>query len=77
MARVPKVEEQSPITLRFLKKVLSSWYWWGFVGLWVIAGETESFSSNSLLALYLQNHPTHKYTVSQLSLIHISEPTRR
>lgn len=67
ISRVPKVEEQSPITLRFLKKVLSSWYWWGFVGLWVIAGETESFSSNSLLALYLQNHPTHKYTVSQLN----------
>ncbi|EGR44451.1 uncharacterized protein TRIREDRAFT_70349 [Trichoderma reesei QM6a] len=65
--RVPVVEEHSPITLRFLKKVLTSWYWWGFVMLWVIAGETESFSSNSLLALYLKSHPTHKYTVSQLN----------
>ncbi|TFA98371.1 Pantothenate transporter liz1 [Trichoderma ghanense] len=67
VVRVPVIEEHSPITLRFLKKVLTSWYWWGFVMLWVIAGETESFSSNSLLALYLKSHPTHKYTVSQLN----------
>ncbi|RFU75344.1 mfs pantothenate transporter [Trichoderma arundinaceum] len=67
VARVPVIEEHSPITLRFLKKVLTSWYWWGFVMLWVIAGETESFSSNSLLALYLKSHPTTKYTVSQLN----------
>ncbi|KAI5461803.1 major facilitator superfamily transporter [Mariannaea sp. PMI_226] len=67
ISRVPQVEEHSPINLRFVKKVLSSWYWWGFVGLWVIAGETESFSSNSLLALFLQNHPGKKYTVSQLN----------
>ncbi|PNY29648.1 Pantothenate transporter liz1 [Tolypocladium capitatum] len=67
ISRVPTVEERSPITLRFLKKVLTSWYWWGFVGLWAIAGETESFSSNSLLALYLQKHPVHKYTVEELN----------
>lgn len=47
----------SPFTLRFVKKVLTSWYWWGFVGLWIIAGETESFSSNSLLALYMKSSP--------------------
>ncbi|KAM0263700.1 hypothetical protein ACHAQJ_001013 [Trichoderma viride] len=67
VARVPVVEEHSPITLRFVKKVLTSKFWWGFVILWVIAGETESFSSNSLLALYLKSHPTHVYTVSQLN----------
>ncbi|POR33150.1 Pantothenate transporter liz1 [Tolypocladium paradoxum] len=67
ISRVPEVEEQSPITLRFLKKVLTSWYWWGFVGLWIIAGETESFSTNALLALYMQKHPVNKYTVGQLN----------
>lgn len=35
--------------------------------LWIIAGETESFSSNSLLALYMKSHPTNKYTVPQLN----------
>lgn len=64
---MPEVQERSPLTLRFLKKVLSSWYWWGFVGLWIIAGETESFSSNSLLSLYMKSHPTTTYTVPQLN----------
>ena len=67
VSRVPVLEEQSPITLRFLKKVLLSWYWWGFVGLWCIAGETESFSSNSLLALYMKSHPSVKYSIPQLN----------
>jgi ACS family pantothenate transporter-like MFS transporter len=57
--------EQSPVTLTFLKKVLTSWYWWGFVGLWCLAGELESFSTNALLALFLQNHPVNEYTVAQ------------
>jgi ACS family pantothenate transporter-like MFS transporter len=35
--------------------------------LWCIAGETESFSSNSLLALYMKSSPSKKYTVAQLN----------
>lgn len=67
-SRVPvKDEEQSPLTLKFLKKVLLSWYWWGFVMLWVIAGETESFSSNGLLGLYMKSHPVNTYAWSQLN----------
>lgn len=66
-SRVPEIQERSPLTLRFLKKVLTSWYWWGFVILWIIAGETESFSSNGLLALYMKSHPDIKYTVPQLN----------
>lgn len=66
-SRVPEIQERSPLTFRFAKKVLTSWYWWGFVMLWIIAGETESFSTNSLLGLYMKSHPTHKYTVAQLN----------
>lgn len=65
--RVPEVHDRSPMTWTFVKKVLTSWYWWGFVALWIIAGETESFSTNSLLALYMKSHPTNKYTVAQLN----------
>lgn len=65
--RMPSVEEPSPVSWRFAKKVLSSWYWWGFIGLWIIAGETESFSSNGLLALYMKSHPTTNYAVWQLN----------
>ncbi|KAG9383166.1 Pantothenate transporter liz1 [Pyrenophora tritici-repentis] len=42
-----------------------TWYWYFFVVLWILAGETESFSSNALLQLYLRSHPTKKYTVAQ------------
>lgn len=66
ISRVPEVkEERTKISLGFAKKVLTSWYWWGFVVLWIIAGETESFSTNSLLALFMQSHPTNTYTVAQ------------
>lgn len=57
----------SPLTWTFAKSVLASWEWWGFVVLWIIAGETESFSSNSLLALYLKSSPFDSYSVSQLN----------
>ncbi|KAL2823255.1 major facilitator superfamily domain-containing protein [Aspergillus cavernicola] len=56
-----------PLNLEFLKNVFCSWYWYAFVMLWIIAGETESFSSNALLALYMQSHPTIDYSVSQLN----------
>ncbi|RYO75029.1 hypothetical protein DL764_010601 [Monosporascus ibericus] len=65
--RVPPVEDRSPLSLSFFKRSLSSWFFWGFVVLWIIAGETESFSTNALLALYMKSHPTNGYEVSQLN----------
>lgn len=68
MSRVPRVADRPPLNLGFIKRVLSSWYWYGFVLLWVIAGETESFSSNSLLSLYMKAHQKDRgYSVSQLN----------
>ena len=60
-------KKESPLTWTFAKTVLTSWEWWGFVILWIIAGETESFSTNSLLALYMKSSPSTKYTVKQLN----------
>ena len=76
MSRVPEVSERTPISWAFLKHCFSTWYWYLFVMLWIIAGETESFSSNALLQLYMKAHPTHKYTVSQLNskLLHVLCP---
>lgn len=62
-----KATTQSPLTWSFAKQVLASWEWWGFVMLWIIAGETESFSSNTLLALYMKSSPSTEYTVKQLN----------
>ncbi|KAI1325225.1 MFS general substrate transporter [Xylariaceae sp. FL0255] len=64
-SRVPPPSSSSPLTLSFLRKVLTSPLFWGFVILWTIAGETESFSSNALFSLYLKSSPTHKYTIAQ------------
>ncbi|KAH8591760.1 major facilitator superfamily protein [Bisporella sp. PMI_857] len=65
VSRVPEPGEKLPLNWSFLWKVLSSWQWWGFVVLWVIAGETESFSSNSLISLWLQK--LGGYSVAQLN----------
>ena len=60
--------QQKVFSWRFVRTVLTSWEWWGFVVLWVIASETESFSSNALLSLYLKSAPPpNKYTVAQLN----------
>lgn len=68
LSRVPPHVERAPFNLAFVKRVFGSWYWYGFVLLWVIAGETESFSSNSLLSLYMKAHQKERgYTVSQLN----------
>jgi ACS family pantothenate transporter-like MFS transporter len=60
-------KQTSPLTWTFARSVLTSWEWWGFVILWIIAGETESFSSNSLLALYMKSSPSTHYTVPQIN----------
>ncbi|KAI5287294.1 hypothetical protein KEM54_006096 [Ascosphaera aggregata] len=65
IARVPeKPRRRSPFSLHFVKRLLSTWYWYGFTVLWIIAGELESFNSNSLLSLYMNAFPG-KYTVQQ------------
>ncbi|KAF1914416.1 pantothenate transporter-like protein [Ampelomyces quisqualis] len=67
ISRVPEVSERKPISWRFLKHCFGTWYWYMFVVLWILAGETESFSTNALLQLYMKSHPTNKYAVSQVN----------
>ncbi|KAL2833985.1 major facilitator superfamily domain-containing protein [Aspergillus pseudoustus] len=68
VARIPESGAvKVPLNRAFLKSVFCTWYWYAFVMLWIIAGETESFSTNSLLALYMKSHPTNSYSVSQLN----------
>jgi ACS family pantothenate transporter-like MFS transporter len=67
ISRVPEVSERTPISWRFLKHCFGTWYWYMFVVLWILAGETESFSTNALLQLYMKSHPTNKYTIAQVN----------
>lgn len=68
VSRIPDTNaSRAPLDLQFIKRLFTTWYWWGFVILWVIGGETESFSSNTLMALYMKAHPTKDYSVAQLN----------
>ncbi|KAI0441711.1 major facilitator superfamily domain-containing protein [Xylaria telfairii] len=67
LARVPPVVDRAPWSWPFFRQSLTNKFFWGFMVLWIIAGETESFGSNGLLALYMKSHPVHKYTVAQLN----------
>ncbi|OJJ03086.1 hypothetical protein ASPVEDRAFT_42606 [Aspergillus versicolor CBS 583.65] len=68
VARIPESGAvKVPLNWAFLKSIFTTWYWYAFVMLWIIAGETESFSTNALLALYMQSHPSNSYSVPQLN----------
>ncbi|KAL0466253.1 major facilitator superfamily domain-containing protein [Neurospora intermedia] len=47
-----------PFSLPFLRSLFTSYHCPSFIFLWILAGETESFSSNALLSLYLKSHPS-------------------
>ncbi|KAI0548107.1 major facilitator superfamily domain-containing protein [Xylaria curta] len=66
-ARVPPVEDRAPLSWTFFRRSFTNRFFWGFMILWIIAGETESFGSNGLLALYMKSHPVHEYTIPQLN----------
>ncbi|KAI0406650.1 major facilitator superfamily domain-containing protein [Xylaria palmicola] len=67
VSRVPPARDRAPWSWAFFRRALTSRWFWGFAVLWAIAGETESFSTNALLALYMKSHPAHRYTVAQLN----------
>ncbi|KAJ8108635.1 hypothetical protein ONZ43_g6366 [Nemania bipapillata] len=67
VSRVPPVEDRTPWSWRFFQRTVTSKFFWGFMILWIIAGETESFGTNALLSLYMKSHPAWKYTVVQLN----------
>lgn len=52
--RLPK-KPQTRLSWNIFKRVLGRWHFWMFSSLWAITGEVESFSSNNLFGLYLQD----------------------
>ncbi|EAA33618.3 hypothetical protein GE21DRAFT_5257 [Neurospora crassa] len=56
-----------PFSLPFLRSLFSSYHCPSFIFLWILAGETESFSSNALLSLYLKSHPSNSSSPSPSS----------
>ncbi|KAH6957896.1 retrograde regulation protein 2 [Ilyonectria sp. MPI-CAGE-AT-0026] len=67
IARVPISEDPPVLNKEFAKTVFNSWYFYAFALLWILGNCSEAFSSQSLLNLYMQAHPTITYTVYQLN----------
>lgn len=66
--RVPIVERSEAVmSVSFLRKVLTSWYFYGFGFLWILGNCSESQSTQALLNLYMKALPERDYTVPQLN----------
>lgn len=49
-----KAKPHTPLDFTVVKRVLGRWHWYLFSLVWVLGGENESFSTNSLFALWLK-----------------------
>lgn len=50
-----KPREHTKLDWSVFKRVLGRWHWYLFSFLWILGGENESFSTNSLFALWLKH----------------------
>ncbi|KAH8881774.1 MFS general substrate transporter [Thozetella sp. PMI_491] len=66
--RLPEVQKhRGELGLSLITRVLGTWHWWGFVLIWVFASNTEMFSTNAIMNLWLSG--TGEYTVEQVNYI--------
>ena len=53
--RLPEVNMQrGELGLNLCRRVCLSWQWWGFVLLWIANSNTEMYSSNAVMQLWLE-----------------------
>ncbi|KAK5109247.1 hypothetical protein LTR62_007229 [Meristemomyces frigidus] len=66
--RLPEVtKERGVLGLGLIKRVVLSWHWWAFVLLWVACSNTEMYSSNGIMQLWLKS--TRDYSVEHVNYI--------
>jgi ACS family pantothenate transporter-like MFS transporter len=66
--RLPPVDKQRGVLgWSLLQRVLLSWHWWAFVWLWIAGSNTEMYSSNAIMQLWLKG--TGDYSVAQVNYI--------
>lgn len=66
--RLPEVEkDRGVLGWSLISRVLRTWHWFGFVLLWIFASNTEMFSTNAIMNLWLSS--TGDYTVEQVNYI--------
>lgn len=67
--RLPKVVKQrGMLGWGLMKRVVLSWHWWAFVMLWIAGSNTEMYSSNAIMQLWLKSFGD-EYTVPQINYI--------
>ena len=67
VARMPPVEKVKVMELSFVKRILTTWYFYAFGILWILGNCSEAASSQALLNLYMKSHPTITFSVYQLN----------
>lgn len=66
--RLPEVvKARGVLGWSIFKRVLGTWHWWGFVLLWIFASNTEMFSTNAIMNLWLKS--TGDYSIEQVNYL--------
>ncbi|KAK3706833.1 hypothetical protein LTR37_012512 [Vermiconidia calcicola] len=69
--RLPEVNMQrGELGLNLCRRVCLSWQWWGFVLLWIANSNTEMYSSNAVMQLWLEitgDFPVAQYIPTSVS----------
>ncbi|KJX95179.1 MFS pantothenate transporter like protein [Zymoseptoria brevis] len=66
--RLPEVSKaRGVLGWSLIRRVVLSWHWWGFVLLWIAGSNTEMYSSNAIMQLWLRS--TGDYTIPQVNYI--------
>jgi ACS family pantothenate transporter-like MFS transporter len=68
ISRLPQVEKhRGVIGWNIVSRVLGTWHFWAFVMIWIFASNTEMFSTNAIMNLWLSD--TGNWTVQQANYI--------
>ncbi|KAJ0358489.1 hypothetical protein COL154_009115 [Colletotrichum chrysophilum] len=66
--RLPEVKKnRGTLGWSLVSRILKTWHWLGFVLLWIFASNTEMFSTNAIMNLWLSS--TGDYSVEQVNYI--------
>ncbi len=70
VTRLPEVaKKRGVLGWSLIRRVVLSWHWWGFVLLWIAGSNTEMWSSNAIMQLWLRSGDAGTYTIPQVNYI--------
>ncbi|PPJ57314.1 hypothetical protein CBER1_07937 [Cercospora berteroae] len=68
--RLPEVAKQRGVLgWSLIRRVVLSWQWWAFVLLWIAGSNTEMWSTNAVMQLWLKSGDAGFYTTPQVNYI--------